>query len=693
MKKLLLLMTILLPMVASANPVEINGIYYNLGFEDRTAAVVSNPNNYSGSVEIPATVEYENVTYSVVGIGYRAFYHCTGLTSLTIPNSVTIIGMDAFSGCSNLVSVNITDLEAWCRIQFVDCLDSSSNPLNYAHHLFLNGEEIKDLVIPNSVTSIGESAFEGCTGLTSVTISNNVTSIGGEAFLECSGLTSVTISNSVTSIGEGAFARCTGLTSITIPSSVTSIGEGAFFYCIGLTSVKITDLEAWCRIQFNGRVSNPLSIAHHLFLNGKEMKKLVIPNSVTSLGDRAFEGCSALTSVTIPNSVKSVGVNTFMNCSRLTSITVPNSVTSIGEGAFLGCTGLTSIIIPNSMTSIAGDTFNGCSRLTSVDIPGSVTSIGNYAFRLCSGLTSISIPNSVTSIGSGAFSGCTGLTSITVPNSVTSIGHLTFCDCTGLTSVTIPNSVTSIGSGAFSGCTGLTSITVPNSVTSIGLGAFYNCAGLTSVNIIDLEAWLKISFDSSSNPLEYAHHLFLNGEEIKNLVIPNGVTSIGDWAFGGCTGLTSTTIPNSVTSIGNSSFWDCSNLVDVYCFAENPPTTEGYTFYNTPIAQATLHVLGTSVNLYKETDIWKDFGTIVGDAVVTGVAHSSATPVLIQSNGGFITVQGADDGTLVSIFNTAGQQAGSAISNNGRATVFTTLAPGTIAIVKIGTKSVKVVIK
>ena len=647
MKKLLLLMTILLPMVASANPVEINGIYYNLGFEDRTAAVVSNPNNYSGSVEIPATVEYENVTYSVVGIGYRAFYHCTGLTSLTIPNSVTIIGMDAFSGCSNLVSVNITDLEAWCRIQFVDCLDSSSNPLNYAHHLFLNGEEIKDLVIPNSVTSIGESAFEGCTGLTSVTISNNVTSIGGEAFLECSGLTSVTISNSVTSIGEGAFARCTGLTSITIPSSVTSIGEGAFFYCIGLTSVKITDLEAWCRIQFNGRVSNPLSIAHHLFLNGKEMKKLVIPNSVTSLGDRAFEGCSALTSVTIPNSVKSVGVNTFMNCSRLTSITVPNSVTSIGEGAFLGCTGLTSIIIPNSMTSIAGDTFNGCSRLTSVDIPGSVTSIGNYAFRLCSGLTSISIPNSVTSIGSGAFSGCTGLTSITVPNSV----------------------------------------------TSIGLGAFYNCAGLTSVNIIDLEAWLKISFDSSSNPLEYAHHLFLNGEEIKNLVIPNGVTSIGDWAFGGCTGLTSTTIPNSVTSIGNSSFWDCSNLVDVYCFAENPPTTEGYTFYNTPIAQATLHVLGTSVNLYKETDIWKDFGTIVGDAVVTGVAHPSATPVLVQSNGGALTVQGADDGTQVSIYTTAGTQAGSVISSNGRATVFTNLKPGTIAIVKIGTKSVKVVIK
>ena len=169
----------------------------------------------------------------------------------------------------------------------------------------------------------------------------------------------------------------------------------------------------------------------------------------------------------------------------VTSITIPNSVTSIGEYAFYGCTGLTSITIPNSVTSIGEYAFYGCTGLTSINIPNSVTSIVGYAFSGCTGLTSITIPNSVTSIGSSAFYGCTGLTSITIPNSVTSIGNGAFYGCTGLTSITIPNSVTSIGNGAFSGCTGLTSITIPNSVTSIGLNAFSGCTGLTSITMPD----------------------------------------------------------------------------------------------------------------------------------------------------------------------------------------------------------------
>ena len=213
--------------------------------------------------------------------------------------------------------------------------------------------------------------------------------------------------------------------------------------------------------------------------------EVVIPNSVKSIGDNAFENCRDLTSIAIPNSVKSIGWGAFYDCTRLTSITIPNSVTSIGNSAFCGCTGLTSITIPNSVTSIGCRAFEACSRLTSITIPNSVTKIENSVFDGCTGLTSITIPNSVVSIGEWAFANCTGLTSITIPNSVTSIENSAFLGCSGLTSITIPNSVTSIKGNAFASCLGLISITIPNSVTVIGSGAFWNCKDLTSIIIPD----------------------------------------------------------------------------------------------------------------------------------------------------------------------------------------------------------------
>ena len=317
-------------------------IYYNYINEGKELEVTNNgdyyntKNSYKGNVKIPETVTINGRERKVTSIGEYAFRYCSGLTSITIPNSVTRIGNEAFVG-TGLTSVHISDLAAWCKIPFTSVVHlwnnsqvTYSNPLYYAHHLFLNGQEIKELVIPNSVTSIGGSAFIGCYDFTSVTIPNSVTSIGGSAFEGCSGLTSVTIGNSVTSIGSEAFYGCSGLTSISIPNSVTSIGKKAFVGT-GLTSVHISDLAAWCKISFN---DNPLSYAHHLFLNGQEIKDLVIPNSVTSIGDFAFYSCSGLTSVTIGNSVTSIGNYAFMNCSGLKSVTIPNSVTSIGSRAF-----------------------------------------------------------------------------------------------------------------------------------------------------------------------------------------------------------------------------------------------------------------------------------------------------------------------------------------------------------------------
>ena len=280
----------------------------------------------------------------------------------------------------------------------------------YSNNVPWYGYSIKTVVIKDGVTSIGRYAFQWCSGLTSIEIPNSVTSIGNDAFEYCSRLTSIEIPNSVTSIGNGAFSSCSGLTSIEIPNSVTSIGYYAFQYCSGLTSIEI-------------------------------------PNSVTSIGNGAFGGCSGLTSISVENG--NPKYDTRDNCNAIietssntliagckTSI-IPNSVTSIGDYAFQGCRGLTSIEIPNSVTSIGKDAFSSCSGLTSIEIPNSVTSIGDYAFEYCSGLTSIEIPNSVTSIGKDAFSSCSGLTSVTIGNSVTSIGNDAFDGCSSLTSVTV----------------------------------------------------------------------------------------------------------------------------------------------------------------------------------------------------------------------------------------------------------------
>ena len=398
-----------------------------------------------------------------------------------------------------------------------------------------------------SVTSIGDGAFDHCPSLTSVIIPNSVISIGTEAFAFCYGLTSVTIPESVTSIGDGVFECCYGLTSVTIPESVTSIGSNAFFGCRGLISV-------------------------------------TIPNSVTSIGSYAFLGCSGLTSVTIPNNVTSIGNGAFSACRGLTSVTIPDSVTSIGNGAFSACSGLTSIKVASGNSKY--DSRNNCNAIIEIAtntliagcqntvIPNSVTSIANSAFGGCSSLISLTIPNSVTSIGASAFSGCSGLTSITIPNSVTSIGQCAFKDCSGLTSFTIPNSVTTIEEETFRNCSSLTSFTIPNSVTSIGNSAFSGCSGLTSVTI------------------------------------PESVTSIGNSSFSGCSGLTSVTIPNSVTSLGAGAFSWCYSLTDVYCYAKNVPNTSTNAFEASYIENATLLVLGTSVNTYSTTEPWKHFGTI-----------------------------------------------------------------------------------
>ena len=576
--------------------------YWSINDEGKLNIMGTGPISFSNIADCPWYDYYDEITTAHIGpgvtsLGSYTFYECRNLTSISIPSSVTSVYSGGFTYCEKISDIYITDIAAWCNIA-----DGFYGHCSKDRRIYVNGELLTELVIPDGLTAIGSFAFYNCVDLTSVTIPDSVLNIGYGAFRDCSsltslrlpeydyetwdsdwgtdynpqiedyafygcsGLTSITIKDNYC-VGNYAFYGCSGLTSLMIEKDTGIIGSYAFADCDGLTSVTIpssvfnlcygafADCDNLTNITYEG---NDYKVDEQGALYDEDMTTLicvpaglkgsiVVPEGVTKIEISAFEGCSGLTSITLPESITTIGRYAFEGCSGLTSITLPEGITKIGDHTFEGCSSLTDITIPDSVTSIGYCAFTDCSGLTSIALSSSVTSIDSYAFQNCSSLTSITLPEGITTIGDHMFEGCGSLTDVTLPNNVTSIGSYAFADCSSLTSITLPESVTSIGYHAFEGCSSLTGITIPDSVTAIYACVFADCSSLTSITLPDSV--------TSIGP-----HAFAGCSSLTSITIPEGVTRIYDHAFEDCSSLTSVTLPTSITYIGAYGFMGCSSL-------------------------------------------------------------------------------------------------------------------------------------
>ena len=658
----------LLPIAANAYDAQIDGIYYTFNGDEAEVTCLDldrsyNVNAYSGAIVVPESVNYDGKDYRVTSIGEGAFDNCKNLTSVILPKGVESIGNYSFGGCKSLTAVALPEgvksigTGAFSGCTSLESVTLPSSLTSIGEIAFRRCTCLISITIPDGVKDISYGTFASCSNMTDIIFSEGVTSIGEGAFQGCSKLTSISIPNSATYIGEYAFWNCSSLLSIIFGKNMTKIDEYAFkndhlltdIYCLAEEVPEATNaFSAW---SYRPMESTTLHVPASSIDSYKTTEPWNCFGNIVALPAVANEYIDPQTNVVYTYepgqgtaSVKAgyeeaqstgfgegevffysgspdaegdivildrfsvgteeyvvtrIGEGAFRENSKIKSVSIPETVTDIGKLAFCWCDSLTSVQLPSGLTKIAPWLFCCCNQLMSVTIPSSVSTIGERAFADCGSLANITLPESLTSIGYGVFSNCYFVEDSFINKSTLTSSNkwgATLCDMetseglmlkdngvvfcrpwTWINSVTIPNGVTSIEKKAFMDRSGLTSVTIPYSVTSIGEDAFLRCFGLSSVTI------------------------------------PSSVTKIGNSAFCLCYGLTSVTIGSGMASIGAGAFYECRNLRNVCCYAEDVPDTGINTFEGLPIASATLHVPAGSVEKYKATAPWNEFGNIVED--------------------------------------------------------------------------------
>ena len=539
---------------------------------DDVATVTSGPT--TGDVRVPATLG----GHVVGAIGGGAFRGGTGLTSVTLPGSVTSIGDSAFNGCSALTNavlgggVRRIGNYAFNLCKTMVALEGTESLESIGNWTFNACNALRAIELPEGLASIGEYAFQGCVsmrevefpaslgtigqyafcrvGLRELYVPGTVTNLASRGFWDSQSLTNVAFGEGTKSVPWGSFDSCRALRTVTLPEGLTGIGSIAFRGCTALEAVEFpSTLEG---------------IGERAFQECRGLTEVELPAAVVSLGTNVFQSCTRLTNAVVGSGVTVLPTGTFDGCTALASAALPEGVTCIGSNAFRSCAALPEPPIPGSVTRIENGAFKGCTLFAEVEVSAGVTELGPDVFAGCTGLTNAVVAATVAAVPAGLFDGCTALAAVALPAGAEAIGNNALRNCSALPEVEIPENTASIGARAFQNCRGLGEVAIPCAVTAIGADAFAGCTGLEAVRTPSLECWLGIGFaNAGANPLSCAHRLVAGGEEVAALVLPEGAGSVGAHAFSGATGLTSVDFGAGVTSIGAQAFAGCTGLTEM----------------------------------------------------------------------------------------------------------------------------------
>ena len=506
--------------------------------DDGNATITGYTGNVSALV-IPEEID----GHKVMKLGNDVFENHQEIVYVQIPDLITSIGVSAFRDCSNLENVNLP-----------------KNLISIGNRAFFNCVSIRNIYIPKTLVEVDTYGwnwwypFEGCsnlekvefeegitqiptgifgdTGLKEVEIPDTVTSIGERSFADCANLEKVTLSKNLKSIGNRAFIKCTKIEKINFPKSLTEVdtyGTNWWYPFDGCSNLKEIEFE-------EGITQIPTGIFGNTGLENVKM-----PDTVTSIGERSFADCTKLEKIIFSEKIETINGRAFAGCTSLKSISLPDSITSMDTEIFSGCTSLSSVKLPNKRVNIMSSTFEGCTSLTEITLPDTVTTIQDHAFKNCTALKTINWSKSITDIQSYAFENCDALTKFDIPNTVTNIGTGAFYECGGFTDIAVPNSVKTLGSRAFENCDALAKVSISDSVISMGEKAFYDCDALTDVKL-------------GTGIMQISTSCFEHCDVLPSVVLPYRVSKVGDNAFKNCVALTEITIPRATTSISTSAF-------------------------------------------------------------------------------------------------------------------------------------------